>query len=315
MPVHDLADALRREVHKVIAGQDELIDQLLVAVLANGHVLVEGVPGVAKTLAVRTLAAALNLPYGRIQFTPDLMPSDVVGTSIFDPKAVDFRLRKGPIFVNVLLADEINRTPPKTQSALLEAMEERRVTIDGEPHPLPLPFLVFATQNPIEFEGTYPLPEAQQDRFLLKVVVSYPGRDREIEVLRRHHQGFRPQSLESADLTPVADIDTLIEAQREVAAIALEDKIFDYIATTVESTRKSSDILVGASPRAGIALLNCGKAMAAIRGRDYVIPDDVKELAIPVLRHRILLRPEAEIEGLTPDRVLKNLLDAQVVPR
>ena len=315
MSVETLASAVRAEMAKAIAGQNAIVDQLLVAILADGHVLLEGVPGVAKTLMVRTLARTLNLQYGRIQFTPDLMPSDVIGTSVFDPKTTDFVLRKGPIFVNVLLADEINRTPPKTQAALLEAMEERKVTIDGEPHQLPPPFAVFATQNPIDFEGTYPLPEAQQDRFLLKIVVPYPEPQAEMEVLRRHHAGFRPQSLEDAGIRQVVTGEELAAMREEVRRSTVEEKIFNYILGIVDATRKSQDLAVGGSPRAGIALLNCSKAIAALRGRNFVIPDDVKELALPVLRHRVLMRPEAEIEGLTVDRVLTTLLDAQVVPR
>ncbi|MFN8221241.1 MAG: MoxR family ATPase [Fimbriimonadales bacterium] len=315
MRVAELAEALRREVGKAVAGQEWPVEQALVAILANGHVLLEGVPGLAKTLLVRSLSQALALDYGRIQFTPDLMPSDVVGTSMYDAKVGDFKLRKGPIFVNILLADEINRTPPKTQAALLEAMEERRVTIDGEPHPLPPPFIVFATQNPIDFEGTYPLPEAQQDRFLLKVVLDYPPAEIEREVLRRHHDGFRPQNLEAAGIQAAISPQDLVAAQQEVAKVTVEDKIFNYILEIVQATRKSHDLLVGGSPRAGIALLNCSKAIAAMRGRDFVIPDDVKELALPVLRHRVILRPEAEIEGLSADRVLSSLVDAQVVPR
>lgn len=315
MAIQDVCASIREEVRKAIVGQDEALDQVLVAILANGHVLLEGVPGIAKTLLVRALARALDLKYGRVQFTPDLMPSDVIGTNVFNPKNGDFELRKGPVFVNVLLADEINRTPPKTQAALLEAMEERRVTIDGEGHLLPPPFLVFATQNPIEFEGTYPLPEAQQDRFLLKVVLSYPPAEVEVDVLRRHHAGFRPQNLEAAGIKPIVNVDQLVQMQGEVAQITVEEKIFAYIYHLVESTRKSNDILVGASPRAGIAMLNCGKAMAALRGRNFVIPDDIKDLALPILRHRVLLRPEAEIEGLNSDRVLASLIEAQVVPR
>jgi MoxR-like ATPase len=315
MIVAEKAQAIRDEVAKAIAGQEQVIEQALVAVLANGHVLLEGVPGVAKTLLVRTLAKTLNLGYGRVQFTPDLMPSDVIGTSIYNPKSGEFQLRKGPLFVNILLADEINRTPPKTQAALLEAMEERQATIDGEPHALPPPFIVFATQNPIDFEGTYPLPEAQQDRFLLKTVVEYPSEAAEVDVLRRHHAGFRSQSLDQAGIKSVISPQDLQQMQQEVADVAVEEKIFGYIYEIVKATRRSNDILVGGSPRAGIALLNCGKAIAALRGRDFVIPDDVKELSLPVLRHRILLRPEAEVEGLNADRVLKSLLDAQVVPR
>jgi len=315
MRVQELGQAIRAEIAKSIAGQEKPIEQALVAILANGHVLLEGVPGVAKTLLVRSLAKTLALEYGRVQFTPDLMPSDVIGTNIYDAKSGDFRLRKGPVFVSILLADEINRTPPKTQSSLLEAMEERHVTIDGESYELPPPFIVFATQNPIDFEGTYPLPEAQQDRFLLKVVVDYPTPDVEVEVLRRHHAGFRPQNLEQAGIQAVANLDTVVAAQDEVRRVAVEDKVFGYIYEIVSATRKSNDILVGGSPRAGIAMLNCGKALAALRGREFVIPDDIKELAIPVLRHRVILRPEAEVEGLTVDRVLNSLVEAQTVPR
>ncbi|MFZ4507142.1 MAG: AAA family ATPase [Fimbriimonas sp.] len=315
MTVAITAQSIRDEIAKVISGQERLIDQLLVAVLADGHVLVEGVPGVAKTLAVRSLCQVLGLGYGRIQFTPDLMPSDVVGTSVFNPRDGEFHLRKGPVFVSVLLADEINRTPPKTQAALLEAMEERQVTIDGEPYALPSPFLVFATQNPIEFEGTYPLPEAQQDRFLMKVVVEYPGEVHEVEMLKRHHAGFRPQDLGSVGLRALLDLEGLRELRAEVQAVTVEERIFNYIFALVQATRKAPDLQNGASPRAGIALLHCGKAMAALRGRDFVIPDDVKELALPVLRHRVLLRPEAEVEGLSADRILTSLIDSQTVPR
>ncbi|CAN5350023.1 MoxR family ATPase [soil metagenome] len=315
MSVSTLAPAIRSEIAKAIAGQEATIEQVLVAVLANGHVLLEGVPGVAKTLLVRCLSRTLGLDYGRVQFTPDMMPSDVIGTAVFNPKTAEFELRKGPIFVNVLLADEINRTPPKTQAALLEAMEERQVTIDGVPHQLPPPFLVFATQNPIDFEGTYPLPEAQQDRFLLKVLVTYPGQEAEIGVLRRHHAGFRPQSLDDAGIQQVLDQTSLREIQEEVRDTTVEDKVFDYIYSIVDATRQAQEISVGASPRAGIALLNCSKAIARLRDRSFVIPDDVKELALPVLRHRVLLQPEAEVEGLSVDQVLTGLLDAQTVPR
>ena len=315
MSVEALSGKIRSEVGKAIAGQESVVEQVLVAILANGHVLLEGVPGVAKTLLVRCLAKTLDLEYGRIQFTPDLMPSDVVGTTIFDPKTTDFKVHKGPIFVNVLLADEINRTPPKTQAALLEAMEERRATIDGEPYPLPPPFLVFATQNPIDFEGTYPLPEAQQDRFLMKIIVDYPSPEAEVDVLKRHHAGFRPQSLDEFGIQAVVNAGELAQMQADVAKITVEDKVFNYIYEMVKATRNSNDVMVGGSPRAGIALLNCSKAVAALRGRDFVIPDDVKEFALPVLRHRVLLRPEAEVEGLSSDRVLRSIIDAQVVPR
>jgi len=315
MPVLEVAAQIREQVRRAVIGQDAVLEQALVGILANGHVLLEGVPGVAKTLLVRTLARILDLQYGRVQFTPDLMPSDVIGTVVFDPKAGEFNLRKGPIFVNILLADEINRTPPKTQAALLEAMEERTATIDGEAHELPPPFLVFATQNPIDFEGTYPLPEAQQDRFLLKILVDYPDQESEMTVLRRHHEGFRAQRLDDAGIQPVVSAQQLREMQKEVAETTVEDKVLDYIYRLVSATRASRDLSNGASPRAGIALLNSSKAVARLRGREFVIPDDVKAMALPVLRHRVLLRPEAEVEGLSPDRIVTNLIEAQTVPR
>ena len=315
MSVETIAQSIRSEVGKAIVGQESTIEQTLVAILANGHALLEGVPGIAKTLLVRSLARTLSLEYGRIQFTPDLMPADVVGTNVFNPKTSEFELRKGPVFVNILLADEINRTPPKTQAALLEAMEERQVTIDGETHILPPPFLVFATQNPIDFEGTYPLPEAQQDRFLVKILIDYPTDQAEIAVLKRHHEGFRPQNLNDAGIQPVVTHEQLKEAQDEVRAVTVEDKVFNYIYEIVKATRNSNDVQVGASPRAGIAMLNCSKAIAALRGRNFVIPDDVKEFALPVLHHRVILRPEAEVEGLSVDRVLTSLIHNQVVPR
>ncbi|MCE9557766.1 MAG: MoxR family ATPase [Armatimonadetes bacterium] len=313
--VVDFANSVRGELAKSIVGQDAVVEQVLVAILANGHVLLEGVPGVAKTLLVRSLARTLTLEFSRVQFTPDLMPSDVVGTSVFDQKNLDFKVKRGPVFTNILLADEINRTPPKTQAALLEAMEERQTTIDGESYPLPQPFMVFATQNPIEFEGTYPLPEAQQDRFLLKVLIDYPAPDVEVEVLRRHHHGFKSQNLAEVGVTAVGNAETIAELRKVVESVQVEEKIMTYIYQIVAATRRSPDIAVGGSPRAGIALLLCAKALAALRGRDFVIPDDVKSLALPVLRHRILLRPEVEIEGLSPDRVLTSLVDAQTVPR
>lgn len=291
------------------------MNQLLVAVLADGHALIEGVPGLAKTLLVRSLARTLGLVSGRVQFTPDLMPSDIVGTMVFDPKTVEFTLRKGPVFVNILLADEINRTPPKTQAALLEAMEERKVTIDGQPHPLPPPFLVFATQNPIDFEGTYPLPEAQQDRFLLKIVIGYPTPADEKSVILRHHFGFKSQDLDAAGLQLVLDGEGLAKLQSLITTTVVEEKIVDYIYSIVQATRDSNDLLFGASPRAGIALLRCAKAVARMQEREFVIPDDVKSMALPVLRHRVALRPEAEVEGLQLDNVLRTLIEAQITPR
>ncbi len=315
MRVVDAVDSIRKEVAKAVVGQEQLVEHSLVAIFADGHLLLEGVPGVAKTLLVRTLARTLSLNFVRIQFTPDLMPSDVIGTNVFDQRTGDFSLRKGPVFTSVLLADEINRTPPKTQAALLEAMEERRVTIDGVPHDLPYPFVVFATQNPIEFEGTYPLPEAQLDRFLLKLVVPYPEEADEIMVLQRYSEGFRAQNLAPVGIQPVLDAETLATLRSEVAAVRVDHEILNYINTIVRKTRDSDLLQVGGSPRAGIAMLLTAKGLAAVRGRDFVTPDDVKDMSLPVLRHRLLLRPEAEIEGFTADQIVSGLFETIPVPR
>jgi MoxR-like ATPase len=326
MRVVEFGDAVRREVGRAVVGQSVAIDMAMVALLANGHVLLEGLPGLAKTLMVRSLAQALDLQFGRVQFTPDLMPSDVTGSSVFDQRTTEFRFRPGPLFCGILLADEINRTTPKTQSALLQSMEERQVTVDGQTYDLPDPFLVFATQNPIDFEGTYPLPEAQQDRFLLKVNLTYPEAEEEKEVLRRHHRysfpngaddshGFRATELEKVGIQPVTTAQGLGELRRQVDAVGVEDKIFDYIYSLVSATRSSRQILVGGSPRASLALLSTAKAVAALRGRDFVIPDDVKAMAMPVFRHRVILRPAAEVEGIGVDSVLSSVIDAQTVPR
>jgi len=310
-----VAGAVTDEIRKVIVGQEEVIEQILVGLLAEGHVLLEGVPGIAKTLLVRTLAHAISADFKRIQFTPDLMPSDVIGTNVFDPSKGEFRLRRGPVFTNVLLADEVNRTPPKTQAALLEAMEERRVTIDGEPYSLPAPFMVLATQNPIEYEGTYPLPEAQLDRFMLKVMVGYPDSADEHRILQNYNAGFRPLRLEEAGVKAVAGEADIAACRAEIARIVMDEPIMRYIGEIVQRTREDRNLVLGASPRASIALLLTSKALAALRGRGFVIPDDVKSLAPAVLRHRLILRPEAEIEGLTPDRVVANILAAVEVPR
>jgi MoxR-like ATPase len=308
-------DRVQTELRKVIVGQDQVLEQLLVALLSGGHVLLEGVPGLAKTLLVRSLGQVLGVQFKRIQFTPDLMPADVMGTTVFNPKELTFQVKRGPIFTNLLLADEINRTPPKTQSALLEAMEERTVTLDGEPHPLPEPFMVFATQNPIEYEGTYPLPEAQLDRFLMKVKITYPDEAEERMILERHYQGFRAQELERAGLQTVLDAAGLTELRRAHRSVTVEAKVLDYINAIVRATREWSSLSVGASPRGAVALLVTSQSLALLRGRDFVVPDDVKEMARPVLRHRVLLRPEAEVEGVQADQVLEQILQALPVPR
>ncbi|MFN7161734.1 MAG: AAA family ATPase, partial [Fimbriimonadales bacterium] len=280
-----------------------------------GHILIEGVPGIAKTLLVRVIAQPLGLQFRRVQFTPDLMPSDLIGTTIYEAQSGEFRVRYGPIFANIILADEVNRTPPKTQSALLEAMEERQVTIDGVSHPLPSPFMVFATQNPIEYEGTYPLPEAQLDRFLLKIMMDYPSEEEERAILSLHDSGFRAHQLEQVGLTPVMDAEELQRIRAIVRSVEVSDAVRDYMLQIIRRTRQNEHLLVGASPRAGIALLLVSKALAAIRGRGFVTPDDVKQMALPVLRHRLILKPEAEVEGLNTDRILMSLLEAIPVPR
>jgi len=306
---------VEEQIGRVIIGQQSVIEQALCALLADGHILIEGVPGIAKTLLVRVLAQTLGLQFRRVQFTPDLMPSDLIGTTIYDAQSGEFRVRYGPIFANIILADEVNRTPPKTQSALLEAMEERRVTIDGVSHALPRPFMVFATQNPIEYEGTYPLPEAQLDRFLLKVVMDYPREEEERAILKLHDEGFRSHQLEQVGLTPVMGAEELERVRAIVREVQVSDEVRDYILQIVRRTRQNDYLLVGASPRAGIALLLVSKALAALRGRGFATPDDVKQMALPVLRHRLILKPEAEVEGLNADRILTSILEATPVPR
>jgi len=310
-----LATRIATEMHKAVVGQEELVETMIVAVLAGGHILLEGVPGTAKTLSVRALARIFNVSFARIQFTPDLMPSDILGTSIFDPRSQEFHLKKGPIFAGLLLADEVNRTPPKTQSALLESMEERRVTIDGVSHALPEPFLVCATQNPIEYEGTYPLPEAQLDRFMLKVLVNYPSPEEEQNILARVQAGFRAQNLDTADITPALQGGDLPGYRAEVERVRVEPSVQRYIVQIARATRENRHLMLGASPRAAITLLMTSKALAAIRGRDFVTPDDIKTMAHPVLRHRLVLRPESEIEGFTGDRIIENVLQSIEVPR
>ena len=305
----------RARMGLVIAGQTELLDQALLTVLCGGHALLEGVPGVAKTLAVKTLARLLGLDFKRVQGTPDMMPADILGTSVFSPKTNEFSLHKGPVFTQFLLADEINRMPPRTQAALLESMEERQVTMDGEAQPLDEYFTVFATQNPLEFEGTYPLPEAQLDRFLVKIQVPYPTLSEERLVLERHHASVGARDLEQASEIEALDRGLLAEARREIRAVKVEAAIFDYVLALVRRTREWPTITLGASPRASATLLLVAKAYAAKDGRDFLIPDDVKEAARPVLRHRLVLRPEAELEGFDTDRVVADVLAATALPK
>ena len=315
MRTQAVGERLLAEAARVVVGQEEVLELLLISLLAGGHVLLEGVPGTAKTLMAKTLARLLQAEFARVQFTPDLMPSDIVGTSVFDLGTGRFQLKKGPVFTNFLLADEINRAPAKTQAALLEAMEERQVTLEGVSYRLADPYLVVATQNPIEYEGTYPLPEAQVDRFFFKILVDYGSAEVEQAVLARYHAGFDAHRLEDLGLTPVLDGAGLAALRAECQAVAVDQAVLGYITALIRASRRSPDVLLGASPRAGIALLLGSKVLAALQGRDYVLPDDVKRLTAPVLRHRILLKPEAEIEGLTPDALIQRLLASVEVPR
>jgi MoxR-like ATPase len=305
--------ALRDEVAKIVVGQEGTLSGLVAALLVRGHVLLEGVPGVAKTLLVKTVAAALQLDFRRVQFTPDLMPSDVIGQTIYEQRTGEFRFRNGPLFTNLLLADEINRSPPKTQAALLEAMEERQVSVDGEARPLPAPFLVVATQNPIEYEGTYPLPEAQLDRFLFKLVVGYPTAEQELAVLSMHDQGLDPHELSSVRrVASAADLDA---GRLEVDAIRVDPVVQAYIVALARATRDSPSLRLGVSPRGSTMLLHAAKAWAWMSGRPFVTPDEVKAMAKPTLRHRIQVRPEIELEGVTADGVLDGILATVPVPR
>jgi MoxR-like ATPase len=313
--VSQVVTHLRRQTQRVIVGQEAVIDQILICLLAEGHGLLEGVPGTAKTLMVKTLARVLGAGFSRIQFTPDLMAADITGTNVFNLGLSEFMLRKGPIFTDLLLADEINRTPPKTQSALLEAMEERQVTIDGETHPLPELFMVLATQNPIEYEGTYPLPEAQLDRFLLKIIISYPTAAEEAQVLANWQAGFNARQLEAVSLEILKDPGIIPHCRKLVRQVVVEPGIQEYIIAIVRETRTHPNLRWGASPRAAVAMLLAAKALAAMRGRAYATPDDVRDIAHPTLRHRILLRAEAEIEGLTPDNVLDEIVLNVEIPR
>ena len=311
----DLARRISDTLGKAIVGHETTIQQLLVAVLARGHVLLEGVPGTAKTLMVKALAITLGMEFKRVQMTPDLMPSDILGTNVFDLTSNEFHLRPGPIFTTILLADEINRAPAKTQSALLEGMQERQVTIDGERHVLSENFTVFATQNPIEYEGTYPLPEAQLDRFMFKLLVPYPESAAEDELLRRYHEGFDADRLEEAGVGPVTNDEELAEVRREIQSAGAEPAVLHYVGEIVRATRGNPSLVLGCSPRAAVMLLQASKVLAGLRGRGFVTPDDVKAIATPTLRHRMILRPEADIEGLSPDDVIEGVLATVPVPR
>jgi len=310
----DVSHRLREGLARVVVGGDRAGFALTVALLAGGHALIEGVPGTAKTLTVRVIARLLGVSFGRIQFTPDLMPSDVVGTTVFDQRSTTFSLRRGPVFSNVLLADEINRTPPKTQAALLEAMEERRVTIDGTTYDLPAPFLVCATQNPIEFEGTYPLPEAQLDRFLVRVRTGYPEPDQERALIARAVAGFDARDLDALGVNAVVSGEELLAAQRAVRGIHLSDSLQGYVYDIVAATRTSPDVALGASPRAALALVVAAQGSAFLDGRAFATPDDVKDVAPLVLAHRLIVRPEAELDGTTGDDVVKRVLAAVRAP-
>ncbi len=306
---------LREEVRKIIVGQDQVVEMILTALLMRGHVLLEGVPGTAKTLTVKTITQIIGCAFQRLQMTPDLMPSDILGTNIYDAKTSNFRVQKGPIFADLVLVDEINRAPAKTQSALLECMEERQVTIEGNRFALSPIFMVLATQNPLEYEGTYPLPEAQLDRFAFKVLVPYPTADEEGKMLQQFEAGFRTDRLKEAGLTTIGSVEMVQQCQEMIKKVVTKPPIIDYIATIVRATRNHNDLLVGGGPRSSISLLLASKARALMTGRDYVNPDDVKEMVFPVLRHRVILKPEAEIEGLTADECLKGIVGQVKVPR
>ncbi|WP_300674227.1 MoxR family ATPase [Soonwooa sp.] len=304
---------IKQEISKVIVGQDKMIEHLLAALLSNGHVLIEGVPGVAKTITSKLLAKTIDVDFSRIQFTPDLMPSDILGTSVFNVKESDFNFKKGPIFSNFILIDEINRSPAKTQSALFEVMEERQITMDGVTYPMDEPFLVIATQNPIEHEGTYRLPEAQLDRFLFKIEVGYPDLNQEIEIIKNQHQSKLNDKTEVVN--KVVSGKQLKIYQDLVKDVVVEEKLLEYIAKIIVNTRENQFLYLGASPRASLALLTAGKAFAAIRGRDFVTPDDIKEAAFAVLRHRVIVAPEREMEGLTADEIIRQILESIEIPR
>lgn len=305
--------SIHNEIKKVIVGQDEMVKLIIAALLADGHVLIEGVPGVAKTLTAKLVAKSMNIGFSRIQFTPDLMPSDVLGTPVFNPKEVAFEFKKGPVFSNIILVDEINRAPAKTQSALLEIMEERQASVDGKTYPMAAPFMVLATQNPVEQEGTYRLPEAQLDRFIFKIVVPYPTETEEAAILTQFHKMGNTQALDM--ITPVLNADQIISLRKQIRTLIIEEKLLLFIAKLIQQTRIHKSIYLGASPRASLAIMNASKAIAAMQGRDFVTPEDILEVVTPVLRHRIILAPDKEMEGVTEDEVIKQIIQSMDIPR
>ncbi|HEX4426673.1 MAG TPA: MoxR family ATPase [Terriglobales bacterium] len=312
--VPKLAQHIRQEMSKAVVGQDDLKTQCLIALLCGGHALLEGVPGIAKTLAVKTLSHLLGLEFQRVQCTSDLMPADIIGTNVLNLASSTFQLHPGPVFTHLLLVDEVNRMPPRTQAALLECMEERQVTIDGTRHDLSPFFTVFATQNPIDFEGTYPLPEAQLDRFLVKIRVPYPDAKEEVQLLSNVQSGFDSHNLDALGLVPI-DPELLKQARQEVRTVTVQESLFSYVVSLVRRSRDWPALSLGASPRAAVSLMVFAKAIAALDGREYLIPDDVKQAVLPVLRHRIVVRPEADLEGITPDQVVQDVLRAVEVPK
>ena len=305
--------SIREEIKKIIVGQDEMVKLIIAAILADGHVLIEGVPGVAKTLTAKLMAKAVDAGFSRIQFTPDLMPSDVLGTPVFNPKEATFEFKKGPVFSNIVLVDEINRAPAKTQSALLEIMEERQATVDGRTYPMPAPFMVMATQNPVEQEGTYRLPEAQLDRFLFKIIVPYPSETEELTILRQFHNIGNTKILDI--IKPALSGEQVTSLRQQVKTLLIEEKLLQFIAKLIHQTRNHKSIYLGASPRASLAIMNASKAMAAMQGRDFVTPEDILAIVAPVLRHRIILAPDKEMEGITEDEVIKQIIQGMDVPR
>ena len=313
--LYALFNRLRQALDQVVVGQTAIVQQLTIALLTGGHVILEGVPGTGKTLLVKVMARLVEADFRRVQLTPDILPSDILGTNIFDLNTRDFTLKKGPIFTQILLADEINRTPPKTQSALLEAMEEQQVTLDGESLPLSELFWVIATQNSLEFEGTYPLPEAQLDRFLFKLIVPYPDAAAEKRMLLNSEAGFRAKRLDLAKLKPLATVQQILQARQEVNAIAVQETVLDYLLGVVQKTRQHSDLVLGASPRSAVVWLQASKAQAWLSGREFVTPDDIKAIAPPLLRHRLLLHPEAQLDGVNVDAVIASVLTQVPVPR